>query len=205
MSTSADHPLKLLTAAQRGERGALGALVELYRNYLHLLARVQIDSHTRRRVSPSDLVQETLARACQRFPQFRGTTEAEFLAWLRTILVHAVRTAVRDLAAGKRDVRREISLHSALAALDNSSREFDRALVSMASSPSQQIDRREMSAVIADRLARLPEHYREIIVLRNLEGQPFEVIAQQMGRSAGAARVLWFRALKRLQAEMNES
>lgn len=204
MSNSANHPLSLLTAAQRGERGALGALVEMYRNYLHLLARVQIDSRTRRRVSPSDVVQETLTRACQKFPQFRGRTEAEFLAWLRTILVHAVRTAVRDLAAGKRDVRREVSLHAALAALENSSREFDRALVSMASSPSQQADRREMSALIADRLAQLPEDYREIIVLRNLEGQPFDAIAQQMGRSAGAARILWVRALKRLQSDMKK-
>lgn len=202
MPPSPDDPRRLLSAARRGDQEALGALVETYRNYLHLVARVQIGSPMRPRVSPSDLVQETLVRACERFGQFRGQTEAEFIAWLRTILVHALRSAVRDLAAGKRDVRREVSLHAALAALENSATPLDRALLSMASSPSRHANRREMSAVIADRLAGLPEHYREVIVMRNLEGQSFEMIAQYMGKSAGAVRVLWVRALRRLQAEM---
>ncbi len=69
---------------------------------------------------------------------------------------------------------------------------------------SAQAQRRERVALVADQLARLPAHYQEVIVLRNLEGLPFDEVARRMGKSTGAVRVLWFRALERLR-RMNES
>ena len=79
---------RLLARARQARGEHLGALLELYRNYLHLLARTQIDLHLQGRLDPSDLVQETLLEAYRDFGQFRGGTEAELLAWLRRILVH---------------------------------------------------------------------------------------------------------------------
>jgi RNA polymerase sigma-70 factor (ECF subfamily) len=52
--------------------------------------------------------------------------------------------------------------------------------------------------ILADALARLPADYREVIILRNLEQLPFEEIGQRLGRSSGAARMLWARALEKL-------
>src|SRR5436305_454852 len=52
-------PDQLLAEARQGRADRLGVLLELYRNYLHLLARTQIDLHLQGRVNPSDLVQET--------------------------------------------------------------------------------------------------------------------------------------------------
>ncbi|MEX2140756.1 MAG: sigma-70 family RNA polymerase sigma factor [Pirellulales bacterium] len=193
-------PQSLLAHARQGDRTSLGAIAELYTNYLKLLARVQIDRHLQRRLSPSDLVQETFVKAWANFGQFRGQTEQELLAWLRSILVNAVKSAIeRELKTGKRNARREVSLNERLTHLDRSVEQLDRALVSQISSPSVQAGRRETAAIVADHLAALPDHYREVIVLRNLEGISFDEIATRMGRTTSAVRSLWVRALDRLQ------
>jgi RNA polymerase sigma-70 factor (ECF subfamily) len=51
-------------------------------------------------------------------------------------------------------------------------------------------------------LARLPEDYRQVIALRYQDQMPFEEIGRMMGRSADAVRKLWWRALGRLQDEL---
>jgi RNA polymerase sigma-70 factor (ECF subfamily) len=194
------EPESLMAQARAGRPEALGQLLELYRNYLTLFARVQMDMQLRGRVSGSDLVQDTFVRACRYFRDFRGTTEEEFLAWLRKIFIRCAASAVqKELKSRKRDVRREISLGAHLKRLERSSQAFDAALVAPVSSPSMEATRRERAALIADELARLPKDYREVIVLRNLEGLSFDEVAKRMGRSAGAVRILWLRALARLR------
>jgi len=191
---------QLLAAARTGGEAELGRLLELYRNYLHLLARTQIDLHLQGRASASDLVQETFLDACRDFEQFRGGTEPELLAWLRRILVfNLARMVQQQVGTKKRDIRREVSLHQYARRLDRSSAHFEAALLGRHSSPSEQAQRRERAALVADQLARLPKQYREILVLRNLEGLPFADVAQRMGRSEGAVRVLWVRALDRFR------
>jgi RNA polymerase sigma-70 factor (ECF subfamily) len=193
-------PGQLLVEAQKGNKESLGALLDLYRNYLHLLARTQADLHLQGRADASDLVQETFLDACRDFAQFRGHTEAELLAWLRRILVcNLGRLVQRELSAQKRDARREVSLERRLQGLEHSSAALDAALAGRHSSPSSQARRRERAAVVADQLARLPADYREVIVLRNLEALPFPEVARRMGRSAGAVRVLWVRAVDQLR------
>jgi RNA polymerase sigma-70 factor (ECF subfamily) len=153
-----------------------------------------------KRVSPSDLVQKTFAQAVRNFANFQRQTEPELLAWLRGILVNAIKSAVeRELLAERRDARREVSLNDRLAAIDESSAQFDAALIAQSGSPSCSAGRRERAAVLADQLARLPAKYRELIVLRNLEGISFNKIGQRMGRTAGAVRVMWVRAIRGLQ------
>jgi RNA polymerase sigma-70 factor (ECF subfamily) len=198
-------PVLLLARARDGTPDALGSLLELYRNYLRLLARTQIDLHLQGLVNPSDLVQEAMLEACRDFGQFRGGTEAEFLAWLRRILIHNLaRLVERHVQAKKRDVRRQVSLKKHCAALDRSAARFDRALVSRVSSPSAQAQRRELAAILADQLAKLKPDHREVIVLRNLEGLSFEEVARRMKRPAGAVRMLWLRALDGLKQLLEE-
>jgi RNA polymerase sigma-70 factor (ECF subfamily) len=193
-------PERLLAQARQGDGDCLGALLELYRNYLYLMARTQIDLHLQGRASPSDVVQEAFVQACANFAQFRGGSEQELLAWLRRILVNTLAQLVeKQVKARKRDVRREVSVERLVRNLEDSSAAFEAALVSPHSSPSDQAERRELAALVADQLARLPANYREVIVLRNLEGLPFEEVARRMGRTAGAVRILWLRALDKLR------
>lgn len=192
-----------------GERCAnpegLGSILQLYWNYLHLVAEAQLDRRLRVRFSPSDLVQETLLEAHRDFPQFRGTTEAEFLAWLRQILIHNLIVAVRrHVDAGKRDIRREVSLEQVRAGADTSALSLAAVLDQGGTSPSARIQREELLVALADHLAALPPDYREVIVLRHLQGRSFAEIAGQMDRNEGAVRMLWLRAIGQLRAKFSE-
>jgi RNA polymerase sigma-70 factor (ECF subfamily) len=57
---------------------------------------------------------------------------------------------------------------------------------------------------MADAMAALPDDYREIIMLRYFEHLTFDAVAARMGRSSGAVRMLWVRALERLGRTVGE-
>ncbi len=193
---------RLFAALQQGDAAAAGELLLPYRPWLALLARLQLDGQFQSKFDSSDIVQQTLLEACRDLPKFRGQTEAQFLAWLRQVLAHVIAHEVRRYAgAEKRDVAREISLEQSLA---QSSRRLGDLLAASGSSPSQQAARHEQEVLLAEVLAQLPEDYREVIILRNLEGLAHEEIARRMGRSAGSVRMLWVRALERMRQELDD-
>ena len=88
--------------------------------------------------------------------------------------------------------------------MDNSSRLLDRGLLAPVSTPSQQAIRREQGVMLADALERLPEDYRQVIVLRHLEELTFPEIARRMQRTQDSVEKLWLRALARLRQEFGE-
>jgi RNA polymerase sigma-70 factor (ECF subfamily) len=191
------NPEELLHRARAGDAPATGRLLELYRAYLVVLARVQIGRRLQGKVDASDLVQEAFLGAFRDFPQFRGTTEKEFLAWLRQILASLLANLVRHYQGTQ---RRDIRLERQLAAeLDQSSQALDRGLAASQSSPSQQAIRREQSVVLAEALGRLPEEWRELLILRHLEGLSFPEVARRMGRTIDTVKKLWPRALAGLR------
>src|SRR3954468_4918254 len=83
---------------------------ELALNELFGLARKVLDDWASRRVGrtqpggarPSDLAQESALRALQGFAKFKGTTRAEWLAWLQRVFRNHVVQALRDARRQKR-------------------------------------------------------------------------------------------------------
>jgi RNA polymerase sigma-70 factor (ECF subfamily) len=199
MAAPDDLPEVMLVKARAGDSEALGRLLEMYRNYLRLQARALLGTALRVRVDPSDVVQETFLEAHRDFASFAGDGERELIAWLRRILVRNLADQAKHHQAQGRDHRRQESLE---ALLQRSSDEVDAALGKGLSTPSALAARREQSVVLADALAQLRPDDREVIVLRHVEGLKFEEIAARMGRTAGAIRVLWTRALERLNRVM---
>jgi RNA polymerase sigma-70 factor (ECF subfamily) len=195
-------PGELLTQARGGNMAALGQLLELYRNYLTLLGRLEIGRRLQGKVDPADLVQDTFLEAQRDFVQFQGNSEKELISWLRQILITNLLNLVRHyLGTKRRDVRleRELALD-----VDSSSQLLGEIPVSPHSSPSQQAARREQAVLLANALEELPEHYREVIVLRHLQGLSFPEIAKQMDRSVDSVEKLWARALIRLRRLLEE-
>jgi RNA polymerase sigma-70 factor (ECF subfamily) len=187
----------MLTRARQGDGSARGKLLESYSRYLTLLARLQIGRQLRGKVDPADIVQETFLEATRQIDQFRGNSEGELLAWLRRILAGQMALTLRRyLGTRGRDVKLEREL---AVQLDQSSTMLDRGLVANHSTPSQHASKREQSVLLAEALARLPEDYREVIILRHLEGLPFAEVAQAMDRSADSVQKLWVRALASLR------
>jgi RNA polymerase sigma-70 factor (ECF subfamily) len=187
----------LLAQARAGAHQPLEQLFATCRNYLTVVARARLGAELRAKVDASDLVQLTLMEAYCDFATFRGTTEAEWLAWLRRILHHNAANLVRHYAqTGKRQVRREVALRTPA---DGSGAPGGVEPIDHGESPSQQLIRRERELLVADALAHLPEDHREVIVLRNLERLPFDEVARRLGRTRPAAQMLWMRALLKLQ------
>jgi RNA polymerase sigma-70 factor (ECF subfamily) len=205
--TSGEHGVdRLLCGARDGDPQQLGRLLTLYRNYLTILAATQLDARLRRRVSPSDVVQEAMLGAYRDFPKFRGSSERELLAWLRQILINCLHHAYdAHVQAGRRDVRREISLDDMNGAMDRSVARLAHVIADKGPSPSAPAHERERSVAIADQLAKLKPDDRDVIVLRNLQGLSFEEVADRMGRRPGAVRMLWLRAIERFRHVYEEA
>jgi RNA polymerase sigma-70 factor, ECF subfamily len=185
----------LLEQARHGDEVARGELLEHYRNYLRLMAQSMIGSTMRIKLESSDLVQDTFLKAHRDFAQFAGRTERELVAWLRQILAHSLANQVKHHRVQGRDHRRQESLERLL---EQSSLAIRDALAAPAPSPSETASRHEEADLLADAVNRLPTDYREAFVLRTLEHIPFEEVAARMGRSTGAVRMLWARAVRRL-------
>lgn len=184
----------------------LGRLLDRYRNYLTILARAQVREQLQARVDASDVVQETMLDAVRDFGRFRGQSEHEFVAWLRQILSHNLQRFVElHVQAGKRDVRCEVSIDQLTARIDRSTAGLNRMITDQSDSPSLQARKRETATLVADLLTQLPDHYREVIVLRNMQGLPFEQVATEMQRSAGAVRMLWVRAIDRFRLLLEQT
>jgi RNA polymerase sigma-70 factor, ECF subfamily len=191
---------QMLRDAQAGDAAALGRLFELFRRYLSLIARVQIGKRLQGKVDASDVVQETFLEAHKNFARFRGKSEAELVCWLRQILAANLADLLRRyLGTQGRDVRLEREIE---ADFDQSTVLLDRGLVARGSSPSHQAVRREQAVLLADALAELPDDYREVLVLRHLEGLSFPEVARRMDRSLDSVEKLWMRGLARLRQIM---
>ena len=193
------HHSELISKARRGDQQATEELLKTYRNYLHVLAQIQTSKRLQAKMDASDLVQETCMAACRDFDKFRGGSERELLGWLRTILANTGGKMIRRYkGTRRRDVAREQgwapSLDQSDAALSG--------LASPVSTPSHGAARREAAVIVADKLAELPKHYREAIVLHYFDGLKIAEVAEKLNRSPEATGSLLSRAVIKLRSLM---
>lgn len=184
-------------AARSGSEAALGQALEACRVYLLMIAEREMEPHLRAKGGASDLVQQTFMEAQAAFPQFHGNNSGEWRAWLRRLLLNNLANFRRTyVQTAKRAVKREVALAGNDSDAGSSWLEGDEP------TPSKILMKQESQAALLKVLQRLPEDYREVLLLRYQEELPFEEIAQKMGRTGNAVRKLWARAVQRLQEEM---
>ena len=186
----------LFERARSGEMDALGQLLELYRSYLELIARFQLDERLRSKMSPSDIVQETFLQAKRGLEEFGGASEVEFLAWLRRILVSRLVERIRHYTTGRRNIDLEQQMSTRV---DESSQWLEKQFEAPDTSPSVSAARREQAVRLADAVANLPAEHREVILLRHVDGLSFPEVAHRLDRELESAKSLWRRAIKRLR------
>ena len=195
------EPEELIRRARDGVEGALGSLLDHYRTYLLLLARLQISRRLQSKASGSDLAQETLLEAHRCFSDFRGGTEPELLAWLRQILCSRLSMLLRHFSTERRAVALESRLQ---AEVNQSSDDLCGHLAAQTDTPSREAVRREQSVLLARALYQLPLDYREVIILHHFEGLPFDAIASRMRKTSGSVQKLWIRGLGKLRHIMGD-
>jgi RNA polymerase sigma-70 factor (ECF subfamily) len=182
------HPQQaVLQRAREGDAQAQGVLLESLRPYLRCITRALHTGRLQARLGESDLLQEIFLEAHRVFASFKGATVPELVAWVRRIAVRTAGHLLRDHTAAKRALSRE----QADVALES--------LMETSSSPSAEAIRHEQAAKMAECLARLPEDMQQVLLGRHMELEPYAVLAEQLGKSEGAVRVLHFRALERLR------
>jgi RNA polymerase sigma-70 factor (ECF subfamily) len=176
--------------------------IEAYRDYLRLLARVQLPPKLMRKIDASDIVQETLLKAHERLEQFQGTTEAELTAWLRSILGRQMIDAIRRIHADKRDVSQEVSL---VTGIEDSSARLEQMLVDQGRGPREQTVHQEDLLKLSSALTQLPEDQRLTVELKYLQALTLEEISLRMERTRPAVAGLLRRGMSRLRGILGES
>ena len=196
-----ESPEQLIREA-RSSDVAFGRLLARYTNYLTVLARVEVGQRLRGKLDPADLVQDVFLEAHRHFSVFRGTAEVEFSAWLRQILAGVLANTLRRyFGTQARDPRLEKELW---AGVNRSSCMLGGQLVSPGTSPSNAAVQREQGVLLADALVKLPDDYREVILLRHLEALSFAEVAKRMGRTVDSVEKLWMRALAKLREAVGD-
>jgi RNA polymerase sigma-70 factor, ECF subfamily len=193
-------PNQLLEQALRGDREALGRLLEAERAALHRLAERQLEGRIAARVDASDVIQLAFLEAHRSFPQFAGRDVRELVAWLQRILDNKIATAIRDhTLLQKRNVRREQSMDDSQGGAAPLKQELDAGL----STPSQKAIRGEEAARLSQALTALPDDQREAVRLRHLEGWAVADIARHLGRTPSATAGLIKRGMHTLRLQMH--
>jgi RNA polymerase sigma-70 factor (ECF subfamily) len=175
----------LVAKATAGDAPSLDALLIRYLPRLRAFVRVRVNAMVRQRESCSDLVQSVCREVLAGASGFRWQGEGPFRAWLFRTALNKILERTRSMTQQKRDVRRESpgsdADYGGLAGHDPTASQLAQA------------------AELRERMERafdlLGEEYREVIALSRIVGLSHAEIAEQMGRSEGAVRMLLSRAL----------
>ncbi len=171
-----------------------------FRSYLRLLAGMQLDPMLKKRVDPSDVVQQTLLNAHRAAAQFRGTSDAELAGWLRQILANELAHQSRDHRRARRDVAREQSIEQAL---ESSSLRLEQLLADDAPTPDSWANRNERTLQIAGVMATLPDLQREAIELHYWHHHSLQEIAVRQHKSKSAVAGAIRRGLNVLKSQLD--
>ncbi len=185
-----DDP-EVIDLAVAGDRTALCSLLE---HYGPIVAR-QVDGRIGRRwrgmLEADDVMQVTYLEAFLQIDRFVGRDGATFEGWIARMADHNLRDAIGELRAKKRpDPTRRLR---PVAGGDSSITLLNLLGVTF-STPSQHAARAEYGSALDSALAKLPEDYRTVVKLYDLENKTAEDVANAMKRSVGAVYMLRMRA-----------
>jgi len=180
------------------------ATLEEHRPRLRRLIALRLDRRVRRRVDPSDVIQETLIEATRRQGQYLADPAMPMFLWLRQlagerlIMLHR-----RHLGAKARDVGRELALDGAMPGA--TSEILAQEIVGQITGPSTAAVRAEEQASLVAALDSIEPIDREILALRHFEQLSLSEAALALGISTDAAKKRHVRALRRLKSQLADT
>jgi RNA polymerase sigma-70 factor, ECF subfamily len=165
---------------------------ELIRPY-EKLVYVTIFAILKNEAEAEDAAQETMINAFRHLSGFRG--ESKFSTWLVTIAMNEARKRLRKAKAGAEDSLDEPK--------EDSEGDFTPAvLTDWREIPLQALERKELREKLREAVAMLPEKYREVFVLRDIEEFNQEETAAALGISVTLVKVRLHRARMMLQKQL---
>ena len=191
---------QLLDRVAQGESSAAAALLTRHQQRLRRMVQLRLDARLAARFDPSDIVQDALAEAHRRLPEYAAERPIPFYPWLRRIAwEQLLQMHRRHLDAKRRTVRREDALP-----LTHDSEMLLAERLAATTSPSDHLVRREIGQRVREAVAQLPPGDREVIVLKHLEELSFQDAAAVLEISSAAVYSRYYRAIARLHRLLNE-
>jgi RNA polymerase sigma-70 factor, ECF subfamily len=201
MNQPVDDPL--LARIRRRDTDAIADFLQLRRAPLMAFIERQLGQALRRKVEPDDVFQETSAEAVRALP----TTELgdrDPFSWLCQIAERRIVDLHRRyFDAQKRDAGREVPLGAGGSA-DTSAPNLAQVLAASITSPSAAFSRQVREQRLESALQALPDDQREALRLRYQFDMPSKEIAEKLGKTDAAIRVMLTRSLKKLQQMLGE-
>jgi RNA polymerase sigma-70 factor, ECF subfamily len=189
----AEATADLLSRARAGSTVALDALFRRCAPRLLALIRYRMGSTLRTKLESRDILQATLLKSFQQIQQLRGSDMPSLMAWLARIAENEIRDQADFHGRRRRDMARQTPL-------DDAALEVAAQVTSVVS----RIVLSERAKRLEAAMEALSEDHREIILLRKFEEQSFKEIAQRLGRSEDACRMLLARAMSHLTVQLRQ-
>jgi len=190
----------LIKSARKGDEQAVRRLLVLYHPRLRARLLRQMDPTMRSKIEPEDILQQVYLETFRAIGQFEYQGTDSFLRWMYAILDRKLIDEHRAMRAERRDVRREVK-PAAVAGNQTTYIDLLARVTSAGSTPSQVVRKEEALGVLAACVATLPDHYRDVIKMRFIEGRPVAEVAKSLKRSIGSIHMICHRALRQLREQ----
>ena len=165
----------LVRAAQTGNRDAFTALVQAFSGPMYNLAYRMVGNAD----DAADLAQEIFVKLYRSIGRFQG--KSKFSTWLFALGANTCRSGLRKLR--RRRDREVLQLNG-----DAEHGIAPRDPPDPADRPDRQLERRETRQAVEAAIAALADDFREVIVLRDLQGLAYDEIAQALDCSMGTVK-----------------
>ncbi len=186
----------LVALAKEGDEVAVGQLCSVYGERVRRIIRLRLDRKLRPKLDSVDVVQDALILALDGLKDFTYKDEGDFLRWLAKIAENRLRDIFDRFHAEKRDIYREIPFRKEGRNTEGGS--AGAAGPVRTTTPSVIACKKEAMDRLEKALDELKPEYKEVIVLKKIEGLSHAEIADRLGKNAGAVRMLLARAMAAL-------
>jgi RNA polymerase sigma-70 factor (ECF subfamily) len=183
----------LVTLAKKGDRTALEQLCQVYGERVHWIVRFRMGRELRSKLDSMDLVQDAFVSALEDLGDFTYRDEGDFLRWLSKIAENRIRDNVKKIHANKRNIRKEVPLRNRVPTTQGGHVGAPGPVVT--TTPSVVISQREELSRLDKAIDELRPEYREVIILKKIEGLSYKEIGNRLGKSTDAVGMLVSRAM----------
>src|SRR6266478_9926827 len=189
MGTMDTNEAGLIARILAGEKELFHDLIRPYERMVYLTLFAIVKNET----EAEDGAQETVISAYRHLASFRG--DAKFSTWLTTIAINQGRRRLRKAkGAAEESIEEEADSHAG---------DFTPApLTDWREIPLEALERKELREALRVAVAELPDIYRQVFTLRDLEELSIEETAQALGINPGAVKVRLHRARMMLQKRL---
>ena len=194
------HDSSIIVRMRQGDTDALVEFIEEKRALLLAFIQKRVGTHLKKKIELEDILQDVSVEAIRSFDK-ACIGDRDPLSWLFHLSERKIIDAHRHFfASQKRDASREAAL-----AAGTQGSGLENLLIASMTTPSQAFSRDQKQLKMLAALETLPEDQREALRLRYLVGLPSKDVAEKLGKSDGAVRVMLSRSLARLQQLMAEA